>query len=102
MAEENWEVVDEVAGEIQGEIIRGFLEAQGVSVWLSQEGAGRIFRVDIGELGKVQILVPSDEVEHAREVLDAYYAGDFENESFASDGEPLPPDGEGNEGLSED
>jgi hypothetical protein len=65
MREEKWEVVDEVSGDLQAEILRGLLEAQGMQVWLSQEGAGRVYGLGLGELGKVQILVPSHQAGEA-------------------------------------
>ena len=82
MSDENWEVVDEVAGDIQAEILRGYLEAQGIPVWLSQEGVGRVYGLGIGVLGNVQILVPTSNYEKARALLDDYYAGKIEGEEL--------------------
>ncbi len=83
MPETKWEVIDEVAGAIQAEIVRGLLEAQGVSVWLSQESAGReAYSAGVGRLGRVEVLVPSHQIEKANEVLEAYYAGEFEGVEF--------------------
>ena len=81
MAGEKWDVLEEVSGELQGEILRGLLEAQGIPVWLSQEGAGRAYGLGVGEMGRVQILVPSDKMETAKEVLVDYYAGKFESDA---------------------
>lgn len=82
MVEENWEAIDEVAGAIQAEMLRGLLEAQGFKVWLSQEGAGRAYGLTLSTLGAVQILVPADSAPGARKVLDDYYAGLYEKESL--------------------
>ena len=79
MAEEEWMLVDKAYGQIQAEILRGLLEAQGIMVWLNQEGAAHAYAVVLGTLGTVEILVPSSVVEKARQVLEAYYRGDFEN-----------------------
>ena len=35
MAEEEWVVVDRVQGQLQAEILKGMLEAQGIMVWLN-------------------------------------------------------------------
>jgi hypothetical protein len=78
MKDENWEIVDEVSGELQAELLRGLLEAQGIEVVLNQEGAGRAYGLNIGTLGQVQIMVPSHAAEEARQILDDYYAGKFE------------------------
>jgi len=86
MTDEEWVVVDEVAGDLQGEILRGLLEAQDIRVWLSQEGAGHsAYSLGIGPLGRVQILVPSSSSQRARSVLDDYYAGVFEATEFMPD-----------------
>jgi hypothetical protein len=79
MADEEWTLVDKVHGQIQAEILKGLLEAQGIMVWLNQEGAAHAYAVAIGTLGTVEILVPSSVVNNARQVLEAYYHGDFEN-----------------------
>lgn len=79
MTDESWEIVDEVNGELQAELLRGLLEAQGIQVVLNQEGAGRAYGLNIGTLGQVQILVPSHASAEARQILDDYYAGKFEN-----------------------
>lgn len=78
MTNENWEIVDEVSGELQAELLRGLLEAQGIEVVLNQEGAGRAYGLNIGTLGQVQIMVPSRAAAEARQILDDYYAGKFE------------------------
>jgi hypothetical protein len=80
MAETDWEVVSEVYGEIQGELLRGLLEAQGIPVILNQEGAGRAYGINVGPLGQVQILVPARFKEQAGQILEDYYSGAFEEE----------------------
>lgn len=87
MSEEYWVLIDETPGMLQAEILRGLLEAQGISVELSQEGAGRAMGLTVGTLGTVQILVPQGQFAHAQSVLDEYYAGNFENQSFAEEEE---------------
>lgn len=79
MVEEEWIQVDKVQGQLQAEILRGLLEAQGIMVWLNPQGAARAYAVAVGTLGAVEILVPTSAVEQARQVLEAYYRGDFEN-----------------------
>ena len=74
MSEREWIVVDEVSADGQAEILRGWLEAQGITVWLNQEGAGKAIGITLPRLGRVQILVPSDQSERASELLEAYYS----------------------------
>lgn len=92
MVEENWEAIDKVAGDIQAEMLRGLLEAQGYKVWLSQEGAGRAYGLTLSTLGAVQILVPAESAPGARKVIEDYYAGLYEKEDL----DPELPDSESN------
>lgn len=77
MTEDHWVQVAEVNGMLQAEVFRGMFEAQGISVWITQEGAGRAMGLTIGLLGVVQILVPSHDEEQAKELLNQYYAGEL-------------------------
>jgi hypothetical protein len=79
MAEDEWVLVDKVQGQLQAEILKGFLEAQGIMVWLNQQGAAHAYAVSVGTMGAVELLVPSSAVDQARQLLDAYYRGDFED-----------------------
>jgi Putative prokaryotic signal transducing protein len=79
MADEEWVFLDQASGQLQAEILKGLLEAQGIKVWLNQEGAAHGYAVTVGTMGMVEILVPSSILDKARQVLEAYYRGDFEN-----------------------
>jgi len=87
MSDMRWQAVDEVPGQLQAEILRGMLEAQGIKVALSQEGIGDILAATIVPMGRVQILVAEQDFERARELLDSYYAGTLTNDL----NEPEPP-----------
>lgn len=78
MTDKDWEIIQEVYGELQAEILRGLLEAQGIEVILNQEGAGRAYGINVGPLGQVQIIVPSYAATEARKILEDYYTGKFE------------------------
>jgi hypothetical protein len=73
MGEEKWELLDEISGSIDAEIIRGLLESQGIKVILSQEGAGKAIGLTVGPLGETQVLVPKNQVGKARDILEDYY-----------------------------
>lgn len=78
MSEEKWELVIEVSGELQAHLLRNLLEAQGITVFLNQEGAGKAYGLTVGPLGQVQVLVPENQSQEARRIVDEYYAGNFE------------------------
>jgi hypothetical protein len=65
---------------VQAEILRDLLEAEGISVALSQEAAGSVLPVDVGAFGQVELLVPADQAERARQIL-----GDLNRYSAPSD-----------------
>jgi hypothetical protein len=83
---DDWKILAEVNGTLTAELWRGLLEAQGIPVVLSQEGAGRAIGLTVGPLGSVTILVPANEVEHARQVLDESETGEY-GESSSEDEE---------------
>ena len=74
MRDDQWEVVIEVAGALQAELIRGLLEAQQIEVVLSQEGIGHVYATTVGAFGRVQLLVPVKDVPRAKEILNHYYS----------------------------
>jgi hypothetical protein len=78
MTEGKWEVVTTVSGSMQADILRTLLESRDIEVFLNQEGAGRVYGINVGPLGEVQILVPESQSREARQILDDYYAGKFE------------------------
>ena len=79
MTEVKWELITTVSGELQANILRKLLVVQGIKVFLSQEGAGRAVGLTMGPLGEVQVLVPENQSEAARQIVDDYYAGKFES-----------------------
>ena len=78
MTEEKWEVVTTVSGSLQADILRTLLESRDIEVFLNQEGAGRVYGINVGPLGEVQILVPESQSQEAQQILNDYYAGKFE------------------------
>lgn len=78
MNEQTWKTVISVQGEFQAEVLRGLLEAQGISVHLSQEGVARAYGLGVGPLSEVEILVPEKHFDAAQTVIEKYQAGEFE------------------------
>lgn len=93
MSEHNWIPVTTVQGELQAEVVRGLLEAQGIPVHLSQEGVARAYGFGVGPLSEVEIMVPENYLAAAQEVIESYKAGDFE--ALGSHSEELGPNTEG-------
>jgi hypothetical protein len=63
-----YEILTEVNGRLEAEMIESFLEAEGIDVELVQESIGHtIYPVAVDGLGRVQIFVPKIKVREARE-----------------------------------
>ena len=76
MSKEEWELLDTVSGSLQAELLKGMLEAEDISVILMQEGVGHsVYALNVGPLSEVQILVPADQLNRAKQVLDEFYRG---------------------------
>ncbi|MGE5464166.1 MAG: putative signal transducing protein [Syntrophothermus sp.] len=73
MDELKWEVLTEVQGRLEAEFLKSYLAAQGIDAELFQESVGHhIYPVTINGLGRVQIFVPKEHAEEARQILDEY------------------------------
>ena len=69
-------VVYRAKGLIEGEIIKGFLEAQGIRASVSQEAAGKIYGLTVGDLGIAEILVRAEDKDKAVALLREVEAGE--------------------------
>lgn len=93
MAEVKWELITTVSGEFQADLLRNLLEAQGIKVFLNQEGAGKAVGLTLGPMGEVQVLVPDNQSEAARQIVDDYYAGKFDPDPDEGSENDLSPQG---------
>ena len=73
MDEEKWEVACTASGITNANIVVGRLETEGIPAKLKYEAVGAIYAITIDGLGKVDILVPADDLERAREILARTY-----------------------------
>ena len=76
-----WEILIEVQGRLEAELIESYLEANGVDVELIQESVGHsAFPVMIDGLGRVQIFIPKEKAQEAHDLLAAYNEGSNQEE----------------------
>jgi hypothetical protein len=76
-----WERLTEVQGRLEAELIESYLEANGVDVELIQESIGHTaYPVAIDGLGRVQIFVSKDTLREARELLNDFNEGSYQEE----------------------
>ena len=75
MDELKWELLTETNGRGQAELLKSYLQAQGIDVELFQEAVGHhIYPVMIDGLGRVQLFVPKSHLAQARKLLEIYEA----------------------------
>ena len=73
MEKMKYEILTEVQGRLEANMIESYLEAEGIDVELVQESIGQsIYPVTINGLGRVQVFVPKDQIKEAREWLKTY------------------------------
>ena len=71
MDELKYELLAEIHGRMEAELIKSYLEAHGIDVELFQESIGQnIYPTTIDSLGNVQIFVSKDKIEEAIELLE--------------------------------
>ena len=76
---EEWVTVVTASGRMEAEILRGLLEAAGLQTWLTHESAASAVGLGVGPLARVDVRVPAEEEEAARQALEDYYSGRLEN-----------------------
>ncbi len=84
-------VVRTVGGELEAEAIRTALESAGIPVHIKMESVARLIAVTVDGLGKVEVLVPPDRLDEARDILAAVVDQDDLAEealAFADDAGP--------------
>ena len=70
MSEMKYEMLAEIYGRMEAELIKSYLEAHEIDVELFQESIGQnIYPTTIDQLGKVQVFVKRENLEEARILL---------------------------------
>jgi len=67
--------VGSVSGKIEAEILRGLLEASGISVWLVHEAAATIYGLGVGPLAQVDLMVRAAQASEAVKIIESYRTG---------------------------
>ena len=68
-----WEKLTETNGRMEADVLKSFLEAEGIHVEVFQEAVGHhIYPVMVDGLGRVQLFVSKEQIVMARELLAEY------------------------------
>ena len=71
-----WEKLTETNGRMEADMLKSYLEAEGIHVELFQEAVGHhIYPVMVDGLGRVQLFVSKDQFNLAKELLAEYRGG---------------------------
>jgi succinyl-diaminopimelate desuccinylase len=70
-----WELLTTVAQRWEADLVQGFLEANGIATWLLSYDGSAAAHPGIGSQGQ-QVLVPPEQLDEARALLDSAAAGD--------------------------
>jgi hypothetical protein len=91
---ENFKLVHiySASGQLQGQMIRIFLESKGIPAIVDEESAATVFGMGVGPLAEAKIMVPEAQAEQARELLAALDRGEYE----------LPDEVNGEQGASDE
>jgi len=69
---DQWKVLCTVNNRIEAEILKGYLESQGIRVFMQEESAGTIYWLSSGPLAEVDLLVSQEQYKEAERVLEVY------------------------------
>ena len=73
MDEMKYELLTEISGRMQADLLESFLEANGIDVELFQESVGHtIYPVNVDMLGNVQVFVPKEDIKKAKKLLEEF------------------------------
>ncbi|HXF86094.1 MAG TPA: hypothetical protein VNK49_11975 [Anaerolineales bacterium] len=73
MDELKWELLTEVQGRLEAELLKTYFQAHDIDVELFQEAVGHyIYPVTVNGLGRVQLFVSKEQAEAARILLEEY------------------------------
>jgi len=71
--EMKYELLTELSSRLEADLLESYLEANDIDVELFQESIGQnAYPVTIDMLGRVQVFVPKEKIEQARELFEAY------------------------------
>jgi hypothetical protein len=76
----DYEIVYTAHGQLDAEMIKALLEANGVQASLAGESIGSSYGIVLGPLGDIDIIVPTNQADTARTILDAMERGDLDTQ----------------------
>lgn len=75
---EKWVKLTSVWGEVEAQLLKGFLEGEGIPVRLRRHVPPSVYPVTVDGLAEVQLLVREEDLLRAQEALAAFRPGEGE------------------------
>ncbi len=73
MNDMKYELLTELHGRLEADLLESYLEANGIDVELVQESIGHnIYPVNVDSLGQVQVFVPKEKIKAAKKLLEKF------------------------------
>lgn len=72
------EVVYVANGMLEAESVKILLESFGIPAYTNQESAGTVYGLTVGPLGEVEVVVPIERVQEAKQVIEDLKSGKLE------------------------
>jgi hypothetical protein len=73
MTESNWQLLTEIQSRGEAEVVKGYLALHGIDSFLVQEAIGQLIPTNLDMFGRVEIFVPKEDLEIARELMVKYF-----------------------------
>jgi len=72
MDELKWELLTEVQGRAEAEVLKSYFMAYGIDVELFQETVGQLYPTSLDIFGRVELFVSKEQANEARQLLKEY------------------------------
>ena len=72
-------------GQVEAQLIKSLLEAEGIPVMIAQEGAGAAYGLTVGILGIAEIFVREQDAQKAKEVIEEMRGDDAASDEGESE-----------------
>lgn len=72
------EVVFVANGMLEAESVKILLESFGIAAYTNQESAGTVYGLTVGPLGEVEVIVPIEKINEAKQVIEDMKSGKLE------------------------
>lgn len=76
----DYQVVYTAHGQLDAEMIKAFLEANGIQALIAGESVGTAYGITLGPLGDIDIIVSAAQADEARSLLEAMERGDLDRD----------------------